>query len=100
MFFSNMVMFFIIVTTAATPACPRQSQYSERQRRGRSPCARWYGNGAYLLFTLGIIGTGMLGIPVLAGSSAYAVAESQAWGSSLNRPLKLAPRFMEYLPSP
>jgi Mn2+/Fe2+ NRAMP family transporter len=46
-----------------------------------------------VLFTFGIIGTGMLGIPVLAGSSAYAVAESQSWRASLDRPLRLAPRF-------
>ena len=42
------------------------------------------GNGAYLLFTLGLIGTGMLGVPVLVGSCAYAVAEGAAWRGSMN----------------
>ena len=55
------------------------------------------GNGAYLLFTLGIIGTGMLAVPVLAGSSAYAVAESAAWGASMDRPLKVTPKFYAVL---
>ena len=40
-------------------------------------------NGAYWLFSLGLIGAGMLGVPVLAGSSAYAVAEGAVWSGSL-----------------
>jgi Mn2+/Fe2+ NRAMP family transporter len=40
------------------------------------------GKGAYLLFTLGLIGTGMLAVPVLAGSSAYAIAEAAKWRSA------------------
>jgi len=45
------------------------------------------GNGAYLLFTLGLIGTGMLGVPVLVGSCAYAVAEGAGWrGSMADKP--------------
>jgi Mn2+/Fe2+ NRAMP family transporter len=51
------------------------------------------GAGAYWLFTLGLIGTGMLGVPVLAGSSAYAISEAMAWGASLDRRPKLAPKF-------
>jgi len=42
------------------------------------------GEFAYLLFSLGIIGTGMLAVPVLAGSAAYAVAEAAGWHGSLN----------------
>ncbi len=45
------------------------------------------GDGAYLLFTLGLIGTGMLGVPVLVGSCAYAVAEGAMWrGSMADKP--------------
>jgi Mn2+/Fe2+ NRAMP family transporter len=40
------------------------------------------GKGAYLLFTLGLVGTGMLAVPVLAGSSAYAIAEAAKWRSA------------------
>jgi NRAMP (natural resistance-associated macrophage protein)-like metal ion transporter len=90
--FSNLVMYFIILTTAATLHV-HGATHIESARDAAEALRPLAGNGAYLLFTLGIIGTGMLGIPVLAGSSAYAVAESAAWGASINRPLKLAPRF-------
>src|SRR5205085_7400172 len=92
MFFSNFVMYFIILTTAATlhvhgiTTIETAKQAAEALR----PLA---GNGAYWLFTLGLIGTGMLAIPVLAGSSAYAVAEALAWKASLEQPPRLAPRF-------
>ena len=55
------------------------------------------GGGAYWLFTLGLIGTGMLGVPVLAGSCAYAVAEAKAWHGSLEAPPRLAPKFYAVL---
>jgi Mn2+/Fe2+ NRAMP family transporter len=51
------------------------------------------GDGAYWLFALGLIGTGMLGVPVLAGSSAYAVAEAEGWRGSLDDRPRLARRF-------
>ncbi len=51
------------------------------------------GNGAYLLFTAGLIGTGMLGIPVLAGAAAYAVAEAAAWRGTLDDRPPLAKKF-------
>jgi Mn2+/Fe2+ NRAMP family transporter len=52
------------------------------------------GKGAYWLFTLGLIGTGMLAVPVLAGSCAYAIAEGAEWKSaSLNIKPQLAPKF-------
>jgi Mn2+/Fe2+ NRAMP family transporter len=51
------------------------------------------GPAAYWLFTLGIIGTGMLGIPVLAGSCAYAISEAMAWRGSLDRKPQVAPKF-------
>ncbi|MEP6714119.1 MAG: Nramp family divalent metal transporter [Terriglobia bacterium] len=92
MAFSNLVMFFIILTTAAT-LHGHGNSHIESAKDAAEALRPLAGNGAYLLFTLGIVGTGMLGIPVLAGSSAYAVAESAAWGASINRPLRLAPRF-------
>src|SRR5258708_1882971 len=51
------------------------------------------GAGAYWLFALGLIGTGMLGVPVLAGSCAYAVAEAEGWRGSLDDTPRLARRF-------
>jgi len=92
MFFSNLVMYFIILTTAATLNAHGRT-HIESARDAAEALRPLAGNGAYLLFTLGIIGTGMLGVPVLAGSSAYAVAESARWGGSIDRPLRLAPKF-------
>jgi len=96
MFFSNLVMYFIILTTAATLHAHGLTniQTAKDAAEALRPLA---GNGAYLLFTLGIIGTGMLAVPVLAGSSAYAVAESAAWGASMDRPLKVTPKFYAVL---
>jgi Mn2+/Fe2+ NRAMP family transporter len=51
------------------------------------------GESAYVLFALGLIGTGMLGVPVLAGSAAYAVTEALHWRGSLNDRPKRAPKF-------
>src|SRR5207249_3329966 len=51
------------------------------------------GAGASWLFTLGLIGTGMLGVPVLVGSCAYAVAESGAWKGSLGQKPRGAKKF-------
>jgi len=78
MFFSNLVMYFIILTTAATLHAHGKTHIETAQQAAEAlkPLA---GNGAYLLFTLGLIGTGMLGVPVLAGAAAYAVAEAAAW---------------------
>jgi Mn2+/Fe2+ NRAMP family transporter len=86
MFFSNFIMYFIILTTAATLHVHGQTNITTAQQAAEAlrPLA---GNGAYLLFTLGLIGTGMLGVPVLVGSCAYAVAEGATWrGSMSDRP--------------
>ncbi len=86
MFFSNFIMYFIILTTAATLHAHGHTQIATAREAAEAlrPLA---GNGAYLLFTLGLIGTGMLGVPVLVGSSAYAVAEGANWrGSMADRP--------------
>jgi len=92
MAFSNVGMFFIILTTAATLHVHGHYEITTAREAAEAlrPLA---GNGAYLLFTLGLIGTGMLAVPVLAGSAAYAVAEAQAWRGALDDPLRLAPGF-------
>ncbi len=82
MFFSNLVMYFIILTSAATLHAHGLTHIESAQEAAMAlrPLA---GNLAYLLFTIGIIGTGVLAIPVLAGSCAYAVSEAFAWRASL-----------------
>lgn len=93
MFLSNLVMYFIILTTAATLNAHGQTDITTAKEAAEAlrPLA---GDAAYLLFALGIIGTGMLAVPVLAGSAAYAVAEAQTWDhASLEHPLRLAYRF-------
>jgi NRAMP (natural resistance-associated macrophage protein)-like metal ion transporter len=92
MFFSNLIMYFIILTTAATLHAHGQTNIETAQQAAEAlrPLA---GHGAYLLFTLGLIGTGMLGVPVLAGSAAYAVSEAEAWYGTLEARPRLAPRF-------
>jgi NRAMP (natural resistance-associated macrophage protein)-like metal ion transporter len=86
MFFSNLIMYFIILTTAATLHAHGKTTITTAQDAAEAlrPLA---GNGAYWLFSLGLLGAGMLGVPVLAGSSAYAVAEAARWrGSLADRP--------------
>jgi NRAMP (natural resistance-associated macrophage protein)-like metal ion transporter len=92
MFFSNFVMYFIILTTAATLHAHGVTKIATARQAAEAlrPLA---GDGAYLLFTLGLIGTGMLGVPVLAGSSAYAISEAMAWGASLDCRPKVTPKF-------
>lgn len=92
MFFSNLVMYFIILTTAATLNAHGQTDI-ETARQAAEALRPLAGNGAYLLFTLGIVGTGMLAVPVLSGSAAYAVAEAESWRGSLDDRPRLAPRF-------
>ncbi len=86
MFFSNFIMYFIILTTAATLHAHGQTNITTA-RQAAEALRPISGDGAYLLFTLGLIGTGMLGVPVLVGSCAYAVAEGSAWrGSMADKP--------------
>jgi NRAMP (natural resistance-associated macrophage protein)-like metal ion transporter len=92
MFFSNFVMYFIILTTATTLHAHGVT-HIETARQAAEALRPLAGAGAYWLFTLGLIGTGMLGVPVLAGSSAYAISEAMHWRASLDRPPKLAPKF-------
>ncbi len=78
MFLSNLVMYFLILTTAATLNV-HGTKNIETAKQAAEALLPLAGRGAYRLFTLGIIGTGMLAVPVLAGSSAYAIAEGATW---------------------
>jgi len=90
--FSNLIAFFIILSTAATlhAAGIVNIQSSGQAAEALRPIG---GAATFLLFSLGIIGTGMLAIPVLAGSAAYAVAESFEWRSGLDMKLHEAREF-------
>jgi Mn2+/Fe2+ NRAMP family transporter len=93
MLLSNVVMYFIILTTASTLHAHgiRNIETAEQASEALRPLA---GNGARWLFMLGLIGTGILAIPVLAGSCAYAIAEAARWrGASLDRKPRRAQRF-------
>ena len=94
--FSNLVAFFIILTTAVTlhSSGINNIQTSADAAKALEPLA---GHLAFLLFALGIIGTGLLAIPVLAGSAAYAVAETFRWRASLESTPKHAPKFYLFL---
>jgi len=92
MLFSNLIMYFIILTAGATlhAAGLTNVQTAEQAAEALRPIA---GNGAALLFTLGLVGTGMLGVPVLAGSAAYAVAEAAAWRAGMDEKIHNARHF-------
>jgi NRAMP (natural resistance-associated macrophage protein)-like metal ion transporter len=89
---SNLIAFFIILTTAATlhQAGILDVQTSGQAAKALEPIA---GQFAFLLFAVGIIGTGLLAVPVLAGSAAYGVAETFRWHASLQKKPEQAPRF-------
>jgi NRAMP (natural resistance-associated macrophage protein)-like metal ion transporter len=91
--FSNLVAFFIILTTAVTlhvAGKANEIQTAADAARALQPLA---GHLAFLLFAIGIVGTGMLAVPVLAGSAAYAVAETFRWRASLESKPRQAPQF-------
>ncbi len=92
MFFSNVVMFFIIAACAATLFAHGKTNITTAADAALAlkPIA---GPNAFLLFALGIIGTGLLAIPVLAGSASYAFSESFNWKQGLYHKLKQAPSF-------
>lgn len=92
MLFSNIVMFFIIATTASTlnlngiTEIETAAQAAEALR----PLA---GDVTFALFAVGIVGTGLLAVPVLAGSAAYALAEAFKWKTGLSKTAFQAPKF-------
>jgi len=89
---SNVVFYFIILTTAATlhQAGRRDIQTAREAAEALRPLA---GDGAYLLFALGLIGTGLLAVPVLAGSASFAVAEVFGWRAGLDLSPRRGRRF-------
>jgi len=91
-FFSNMVMFFIILTTAITLNRHHITNI-ETSRQAAAALRPFAGNFAATLFTLGIVGVGFLAIPTLAGSAAYAFAETLGWRQGLNKKLRQARWF-------
>lgn len=92
MFISNLIMYFIIIASAFTlPQLGISSIESvDQAAKALEPIA---GRFATLLFALGIVGTGMLAIPVLAGSAAYAVSETFGWREGLSLPFSKARAF-------
>jgi NRAMP (natural resistance-associated macrophage protein)-like metal ion transporter len=91
-FFSNFAMFFIIVTTASTLHAHGQThlESSADVAAALKPLA---GESAMLLYTIGIVGTGLLAIPTLAGSAAYAFAETFDWRQGIDEKFSRARAF-------
>ena len=98
MAFSNVVAFFIILTTAATLHANGQTDVSTAAQAAQA-LAPLAGKWASVLFVCGIIGTGLLAIPVLAGSAAYAVGEGFNWNASLEKKPKEATEFYAVIAS-
>ena len=92
MFLSNLVMFFIIAVCGWV-LFPHGITNITSAAQAAEALRPFAGDATYYLFAIGIIGTGMLAIPVLAGSSSYAVSESLRWKGSLHSPLKQAHAF-------
>jgi len=92
MLFSNLVMFFIILTTGTVlfNGGMRQIDTVEQAAQALKPLA---GNFAYILFAAGIIGTGLLAIPVLSGSLSYIITETFGWEQGLDKKFHEAKAF-------
>lgn len=92
MLLSNIVMFFIVATTASTlfKGGFHEIQTADQAAQALRPIA---GDFAFLLFALGIVGTGLLAIPVLAGGAAYAVSEIFGWQEGLSKKFHEARSF-------
>ena len=92
MLFSGLVMFFIILTTGTVlyQSGVRQIDTVEQAAQALKPLA---GNMAYLLFAIGVIGTGLLAIPVLSGSLSYIITETFGWEQGLDKKFHEAKAF-------
>lgn len=92
MFFSNLIMWFIIIATGATlfKSGITSIESADQAAAALRPIA---GDFTSLLFTLGIVGTGLLAVPVLAGSMSYAVSEVLGWREGLSLDFKKAQGF-------
>lgn len=84
MFYSNIASYFIILATGVTLHVSGITQINTAAEAATAlkPLA---GNFAFLLFTIGLLGVGLIGVPVLAGSAAYAAAETMGWQEGLER---------------
>ena len=91
-FFSNLVMFFIILTTAVT-LHPHGITKIETSRQAAEALRPLAGGFAAALFTVGVLGVRFLAIPTLAGSAAYAFAETFGWKQGLDQKVAGARRF-------
>ena len=92
MFLSNLVMFFIILTTGSVlyNAGIRQIDTVDQAAKALEPLA---GKLTYLIFAIGVLGTGLLAIPVLAGSQSYMLAETFGWEAGLDKKFPQAKAF-------
>jgi NRAMP (natural resistance-associated macrophage protein)-like metal ion transporter len=92
MFFSNVIMFFIILTTGTVlfNAGIHKIDSVEQAAKALEPLA---GKAAYYLFAIGIIGTGFLAIPVLSGSLSYIISETFDWKEGLDKKFHEAKPF-------
>jgi NRAMP (natural resistance-associated macrophage protein)-like metal ion transporter len=90
--FSNLVAMFIVMTAAATLGAHGITEITSSAQAAEAlrPIA---GDFAFALFSMGIIGTGLLAVPVLAGSAAYAMAGAMRWTNSLELQLAGAKKF-------
>ena len=91
-FFSNLVFFFIILSTGTVlhDTHPAEIETVDQAALALKPLA---GDLTYLLFAIGVIGTGLLAIPVLAGSLSYMVSETMNWNEGLNKKFHEAKGF-------
>ena len=98
-FFSNLVMYFVILSAALTlhKHGITNIQTSKEAAEALKPLA---GRFASLLYTVGIIGVGLLAIPTLTGSAAYALAETFNWNQGLDAKLFKAKAFYAVVPGP
>ena len=92
MLFSNVIMFFIIVTTGSVLAMGgiHKIETVEQAAQALRPLA---GDAAYYLFAFGIIGTGLLAIPVLSGALSYIISEAFGWQKGLDKKFHQARGF-------
>jgi len=92
MFYSDVTAFFIILATAVTlhVAGIKDIQTAAQAASALKPLA---GPFAFLLFTIGLLGVGLIGVPVLAGSGAYALSEAMGWSEGLERRVQDARGF-------
>jgi len=92
MFYSNLSAYFIILATAVTLHAAGITNV-DTAAKAASALRPLAGDMAFIIFALGIFGVGLIGVPVLAGASAYAVSEAMGWRWGLERKARDAPGF-------